>query len=334
MTTNPGAVITLGVTEHGLKLCHKPVMGAFAIACSHEKISISHMRGITVFKKVGFTPLLDPNSNTDYSDYYTPLLTFHTGTCMVHELHAVPSGLLSVNTNFSTIDLIDGQYNFNPIWKPSFISKIIPEDRCHLNGMAVKDKKIKFVSCFGPFDEAGGWRNKEDFHGQIISVETGLPVAENLCLPHSPRIHGTNLYYCEAGLGTLVKTPLSDLTQKEIVCELTGFTRGLDFFENYAVVGLSKSRGSNSLPTLPINAKCAELNAAINLVNLETNELLGAIKFIEGIEEILDVKIIKNTSSVGIGWGYYAMEDTHLSESQVGAFWIADKKSKALNSKN
>ena len=30
-------------------------------------------------------------------------------------------------------------YNFSPKWKPYFISEILPEDRCHLNGLALEN---------------------------------------------------------------------------------------------------------------------------------------------------------------------------------------------------
>ena len=36
---------------------------------------------------------------------------------------------------------IDDEYNFTPYWTPPFIDKIVSEDRCHLNGMAMKSKE-------------------------------------------------------------------------------------------------------------------------------------------------------------------------------------------------
>jgi len=30
-------------------------------------------------------------------------------------------------------------HSFKPLWKPRFISKLAPEDRCRLNGLAMKD---------------------------------------------------------------------------------------------------------------------------------------------------------------------------------------------------
>ncbi len=34
------------------------------------------------------------------------------------------------------------RHSFTPIWKPPFISKIVKEDRCHLNGLAMEDGTV------------------------------------------------------------------------------------------------------------------------------------------------------------------------------------------------
>jgi len=45
--------------------------------------------------------------------------------------------LIGVNTAFSCLCRIDGEYSFIPIWRPHFITDLQSEDRCHLNGMTL-----------------------------------------------------------------------------------------------------------------------------------------------------------------------------------------------------
>ena len=47
--------------------------------------------------------------------------------------------LLFVNTKYSCLATPDNVHSFKPFWKPSFISKLAPEDRCHLNGLCLKE---------------------------------------------------------------------------------------------------------------------------------------------------------------------------------------------------
>ena len=44
-----------------------------------------------------------------------------------------------VNTLFSCLAGVDARYSFVPRWRPPFVSRMAAEDRCHLNGMAMRD---------------------------------------------------------------------------------------------------------------------------------------------------------------------------------------------------
>ena len=52
---------------------------------------------------------------------------------------------LFVNTLFSCLATTSETHSFKPLWKPPFISRLAPEDRCHLNGMAMRDGKPAYV---------------------------------------------------------------------------------------------------------------------------------------------------------------------------------------------
>ena len=68
-----------------------------------------------------------------------------------------------VNTRFSCLCTLDGIHSFVPRWRPPFIDELAPEDRCHLNGLAMVERRPAFVTALGETDTKSGWReNKRD----------------------------------------------------------------------------------------------------------------------------------------------------------------------------
>jgi len=64
---------------------------------------------------------------------------------------------------------------------------VVPEDRCHLNGLAVVDGQPKYVTALGTTDTPGGWRERKADGGVLLDVESGETLIDNLSMPHSPR---------------------------------------------------------------------------------------------------------------------------------------------------
>lgn len=320
-TVGPDGLMIVGRDRQGRPAVeHRVVANAFALAVSGSRLAVSHKYGITVYHDVRALAARHPGAPDRYDAYYTPLVTFHTGDCLIHDMVATRQGLVVANTRFSTVDLIDGRHNFNPIWRPSFISSPMPEDRCHLNGLALVDSALKYVTAFGPFDVAGGWRSKQNFHGVLIDATDGRCLAEGLSAPHSPRIIDGQVYFCESGHGALVRiAPVSG--QRSVVCELPGLTRGVDAQAGIAFVGLSSQRKSGSLPPLPLLARHASLVAGIAAVELATGKVLGMVRIRNPGREILDVKIIPNCALPGIG-ERNDHDEFHLTESPAGAYWL------------
>jgi uncharacterized protein (TIGR03032 family) len=70
---------------------------------------------------------------------YVPRLAWITGDLDIHDVGFAANGQpLFVNTRFSCLATANDGYSFRPLWRPKFISRLAPEDRCHLNGMAVQ----------------------------------------------------------------------------------------------------------------------------------------------------------------------------------------------------
>lgn len=78
----------------------------------------------------------------------------------------------------------------------------------------------------------------------MIDIRTGEILCEGLSMPHSPRIHGGELWVLNSGTGELgVVAGLAKgkgRFEPRVFCP--GFLRGLAFHGNLAIVGLSKPR--------------------------------------------------------------------------------------------
>ena len=67
---------------------------------------------------------------------------------------------------FSCISKVSAEKHFEMYWKPDFITELLPEDRCHLNGMAMKNGKPSYVTMFDSTNTSVG--------GKKTPKETGL----------------------------------------------------------------------------------------------------------------------------------------------------------------
>ncbi|PWI33304.1 TIGR03032 family protein [Vibrio albus] len=220
----------------------------------------------------------------------------HSGMINIHDIEWGNAGLWAVNSSFSCLCTLEPDYSFVPRWKPHFISELVPEDRCHLNGMTLKDGKPAYVTTFSQEDTAAQWREKTGkFNGTLMDVQSNTILVDGLSMPHSPRWYRDRVYFCNSGQGELCSyEPQSNKT--EVLAELPGFTRGMDFYGPIVFVGLSKVRESNVKRPAPLTEKYPETMAGVRVINLEDNSEIGFIQFTGDVAQIYDVALIPNTS--------------------------------------
>ena len=217
----------------------------------------------------------------------------YTGMINLHDIEWGDEGLWVVNSSFSCLCTLDPDYSFVPRWKPHFISELVPEDRCHLNGMTLKEGKPAYVTTFSRYDEVGQWRKGDKFQGTLMDVEKNEILLNGLVMPHSPRWYNEKVYFCNSGLGLFCTyDPVTG--KEEAVAELQGFTRGVDFYGSLAFVGLSKARAGNITNAPPLAAKYNETFSGIWLINLSDKAVVGYIKFTGNVDQIYDVAVIPN----------------------------------------
>ncbi|NEQ21969.1 MAG: TIGR03032 family protein, partial [Microcoleus sp. SIO2G3] len=226
-----------------------------------------------------------------YDALYLPRVTYLTGDLNIHDLAFGSDSLWLVNTRFSCLAALSKDYNFVPRWQPRFISQLAPEDRCHLNGLAMVDGRPKFVTALGESDEVGGWRPNKATGGILIDVESREIVLRGLSMPHSPCWHDRFLWLLNSGEGELWRVnPHSG--QHDVVCVLPGFLRGLCCVGNYALVGLSQIREQHIFGGLPVQQRFERLLCGVAVVDLRSGQLLGMLEFTAGCQELYDVEFL------------------------------------------
>jgi uncharacterized protein (TIGR03032 family) len=122
-----------------------------------------------------------------------------------------------------------------------FISKLAQEDRCHLNGLAMVEGKPKYVTAVSQSDVTSGWRDKRTSGGCLIDIESNEVIATGLSMPHSPRYYHDRLWLLNSGTGEFGTLSL-ERGAFEPVTFWPGYLRGLAFYENFIIVGLSRPR--------------------------------------------------------------------------------------------
>lgn len=212
-----------------------------------------------------------------------------TGDIEAHESAWVGGEFWIVNTLFSCLAALHPRYSFAPRWRPPFLSALRPEDRCHLNGLAVVDGQPRYVTALGETDSPAGWRAVKHNGGCLIDVPSGRLLVRGLSLPHSPRMEGKQIFFLQSGRGELdVANPLTG--QVTAVAALPGVTRGLGLHGGFAFVGLSRARPT--LEGVPIVARRDELRRGLWVVDLRTGAVAAHLEFCTGVEEIFDVQVL------------------------------------------
>lgn len=231
-----------------------------------------------------------PSSPGVYDALFMPRATFYTGQVDIHDLEWGIDGLYAVNTSFSCICKIDEHFSFTPVWQPPFISQLAHEDRCHLNGMAMQDKKPRFATAFNQGNERQSWRENITKSGVLIDIESGETVLQGLAMPHSPRLYDGQLFLLLSATGELVRADLQS-GDYEVINQLNGFVRGLGRIGDYLFIGLSRLRtNSSTFAHLPMKHQAK--SAGIAIVHLLTGAIVGQIQYQSSVEEIYDVQLL------------------------------------------
>lgn len=259
----------------------------------------------TRYKLLRFDDVLAPGQSSGENDaLFVPHQSWITGDLDLHDAAIGADGApLFVNTLFSCLATVSEGYSFKPAWTPKFITKLAPEDRCHLNGVAMRDGQPRAVTLAANTDVGDGWRDRRADGGMLIDVESGDAILTKLSMPHSPRLHDGKLWLLDSGSGRL---GFADGGRFQEVAFCPGYARGLAFAGRYAIVGLSLPRADRTFQGLPLDAALAARNAeprcGLIVVDTHSGDTVGWVRIEGVVSELFDVAIlpgIRNPAAIG-----------------------------------
>ncbi len=261
------------------------------MAISGDKMAIATKNEVQVLANSRALAMNYGAQQGTYDGLYLPRATYYSGEIDLHDMAWGAEGLWAVNTRFSCLSIINDDLSFYNKWTPSFISDQTPDDRCHLNGMALENGKPKYVTALGTTNAAKAWRENIQSGGVLIDVPTKEIIVRNLPMPHSPRIYDQKLYaLCSATGEVICADPTSG--KYTVVTKLQGFLRGMCKKGDILFVGLSKLRqNASTFRDLPIARE--SIFCGIVAIHLPSGNQVGFIKYENSVEEIYDVQFLE-----------------------------------------
>lgn len=241
-----------------------------------------------------------------YDQLYVPRVGYTTGDLDTHDicygvspqLGIEQPTLMFVNTLYSCLATLSERHSFKPLWQPPFISKLAPEDRCHLNGMATVEGQVRYMTAISESDVLSGWRNHRNSGGILMDITRNEMILKGLSMPHSPRYSQNKLWLLNSGTGELGFVDFTLAPKFEPITFCPGYLRGLTFVENFAIVGLSKPR-ERSFSGLPLDEELLKKNATpqcgLMVIDLKSGNVVHWLQIEGMVTEVYDVQVIKDS---------------------------------------
>ena len=290
-----GKVVVVGVGAPGLELSYHNFEKAMGIAVRPGRVAVGARSTIWFLSDhPDIARQIEPAGQ--HEACFLASRARFTGEIQGHELAWLGEELWVVNTAFSCLCTLDDLHSFVPRWKPKFISELVAEDRCHLNGLACDSGRAKMVTALAETDVAAGWRPGTATTGCLIDVESGETLVRGLAMPHSPRVHQGTTWLLDSGRGRLVVADTLAGTVTTVI-ELPGYTRGLAMIDTFAFVGLSRIRETSTFGGLPIARDRESLKCGVSVVDLVSGRQMAFLEFHTGVEEIFDIQLLPGIRS-------------------------------------
>jgi uncharacterized protein (TIGR03032 family) len=237
---------------------------------------------------------------------FVPHVGWVTGSVDAHDVGIGMDGRpVFVSSLYSCIAAVSDSHSFRALWRPPFVSALAPEDRCHLNGMAMADGRPLYATAVASTDARDGWRDRRADGGVVIDVQRDEIVAEGLAMPHSPRLHDGRLWLLNSGAGEFGFVDLA-AGRFEAVAFCPGYARGLAFAGNQAIAGLSRPRENEAFAGLPLDEALAAHGSAprcgLAVIDLASGDTVEWAEIEGGINELYDVAFlpgVRRPSAVG-----------------------------------
>src|SRR5215469_8457808 len=170
LSTRPNHIIFLGAVDGTLTVTATLMTHPMGLAANSARIAVASPRSVTIFANAARLAAHYPLKRDHYDAFFIPRTIRFTGECQMHDMVFEGAAVIGANTNFSCICRIDDEFSFTPLWRPSFISQLRAEDRCHLNGFAGYAGELYYVTTLAATDVEGGWRPLPSNCGTLIDA--------------------------------------------------------------------------------------------------------------------------------------------------------------------
>lgn len=292
-TYQTGKLFFIGLQASGhLSVFERTFNRAMGLYATTNQLFLSSLYQIWRFENA-----LAPGQGYEgYDCLYVPRVSYTTGDLDVHDVALDSEGrILFVNTLFNCLATVSETHSFMPVWSPAFVSQLVAEDRCHLNGLAMRDGKARYMTAVSQTDVVDGWRNHRRDGGCVIDIETNELVVTGLSMPHSPRWYQDYLWLLNSGTGEFGRADLN-YGRFQPITFCPGYLRGLSFWQNFAIVGLSKPRHNKAFSGLALNetltARNIDAQSGLQIIDLASGDVAHWLKIDGIIEELYDVTIL------------------------------------------
>jgi uncharacterized protein (TIGR03032 family) len=289
-TYQAGKLVVVGVHEGALAFSFHGFERVMGVAVGLGQLAVGTTRQVWFLRAAhDLGPRVKPAGRHDAC--FLTRTSHVTGEIHGHEMAFAGDELWVVNTLFSCLCTLRGDYSFVPRWRPPFVAALAAEDRCHLNGLALDGGQPRYVTVLAETDTPAGWRPNKATTGCLLDVPSGATVARGFAMAHSPRVYDGRVWVLDSGRGRLTRVEPGS-GRIEPVAELLGYARGLAFLGPFAFVGLSKIRETSVFGGIPIAERRAELKCGVAVVDLRTGRKVAGLDFHSGVDEIFDVQVL------------------------------------------
>ncbi len=321
VTAAPGQAICIGAEGGGLTVDATRIIHPFGTAFDGARLALTSRRTVEMYALSRQLAAPYPAAPGRYDAIFVPVGNWRTGECLLHEIHLDGPSIVAANTLFSCISRSDMRHSFEPLWKPPFISALMPEDRCHLNSFAADAQgRIRFVTAFAETDARRGYRDVPLDSGVVIDVMHNTVIAKGLGMPHSVRVFDETLFVLDSATGSLWRMNL-ETRKGEAMLRLPGFTRGMRRLGDVLIIGISPLRDTAKARELPVFADNPDCKAGLAAVDFHTGKVLGMLRLPETIVEVLDITIVPGARRLHIQ--NPAADNLVAIETPAAVYWLS-----------
>jgi len=126
----------VGTGKQGISIAERTFARCMGLAARTDRLYLASLYQLWRFNNV----LGSGEQYQGYDRLFIPHLGWTTGDVDAHDIGIDGNGEpVFVNTLFSCLARPSSSSSFEVVWRPPFISRLAPEDRCHLNGVAMHE---------------------------------------------------------------------------------------------------------------------------------------------------------------------------------------------------